>query len=40
MTGCIFKRKLPSGKTSWGYSIDIGKDANGKCNSCSRAASL
>lgn len=26
MTGCIFKRKLPSGSTTWGYSIDVGKD--------------
>jgi integrase len=30
MTGCVFKRKLPSGKISWGYSIDAGPDENGK----------
>lgn len=30
MTGCTFKRKLASGKVTWGYSIDIGKDADGK----------
>src|SRR5713226_8998890 len=30
MTGCVFKRKLPSGSTSWGYVIDVGKDENGK----------
>jgi integrase len=30
MTGCIFKRKLPSGKISWGYCIDAGRDDNGK----------
>jgi len=30
MTGCIFKRRLPSGRVTWGYSIDVGKDANGK----------
>src|SRR5205085_9478122 len=30
MTGCIFKRKLPSGKISWGYCIDAGRDENGK----------
>jgi len=28
--GCTFKRKLPSGKITWGYSIDAGQDANGK----------
>lgn len=30
MKGCVFKRVLPSGKISWGYSIDVGKDENGK----------
>src|SRR5579864_829905 len=30
MTGCIFKRTLPSGRITWGYSIDAGKDENGK----------
>src|ERR1019366_9319108 len=30
MTGCTFKRILPSGKISWGYSIDAGRDENGK----------
>ena len=30
MTGCVFKRKLASGKTTWGYSIDVGRDADGK----------
>lgn len=30
MNGCVFKRKLPSGKITWGYSIDAGKDENGK----------
>lgn len=30
MTGCTFKRKLPSGVISWGYSIDAGRDENGK----------
>jgi len=30
MTGCTFKRKLASGKISWGYSIDVGRDADGK----------
>jgi integrase len=30
MNGCVFKRKLPSGRVTWGYSIDAGKDANGK----------
>src|SRR5690242_18684311 len=30
MTGCIFKRRLPSGKISWGYCIDAGRDENGK----------
>jgi integrase len=30
MNGCIFKRKLPSGSVTWGYTIDAGKDANGK----------
>jgi hypothetical protein len=30
MNGCIFKRKLPSGAITWGYSIDAGKDENGK----------
>lgn len=32
MTGCIFKRKLPSGTVTWGYSIDVGRDQNGKRN--------
>jgi integrase len=30
MKGCVFKRMLPSGKTSWGYSLDHGKGADGK----------
>lgn len=30
MTGCTFKRTLPSGKVSGGYSIDVGRDADGK----------
>jgi Phage integrase, N-terminal SAM-like domain len=29
MTGCIFKRKLPSGKISWGFCLDAGRDENG-----------
>jgi integrase len=28
--GCVFKRKLPSGKTAWGYSLDHGKGSDGK----------
>jgi len=30
MNGCIFKRKLPSGRVTWGYSVDAGRDENGK----------
>jgi len=30
MKGCIFKRKLPSGKITWGYSLDHGKGADGR----------
>ena len=30
MTGCVFKRRLPSGKISWGYIVDAGRDENGK----------
>lgn len=30
MKGCTFKRTLPSGAITWGYSIDIGKDEHGK----------
>lgn len=30
MTGCIFKRKLPSGSITWGFSVDAGKDATGR----------
>ena len=30
MNGCVFKRKLPSGTITWGYSIDVGKDETGK----------
>lgn len=30
MNGCVFKRILPSGRISWGYSLDLGRDANGK----------
>lgn len=30
MKGCVFKRKLPSGKVTWGYSLDHGKGADGK----------
>jgi hypothetical protein len=30
MIGCTFKRTLPSGRITWGYSIDAGKDEHGK----------
>jgi integrase len=30
MNGCVFKRVLPSGRVTWGYSIDAGADENGK----------
>jgi integrase len=30
MTGCVFKRQLPSGSVTWGYSIDAGKDESGR----------
>ncbi len=30
MTSCVFKRKLPSGTVTQGYSIDTGRDENGK----------
>jgi hypothetical protein len=30
MNGCVFKRKLPSGKITWGFVIDAGKDEAGK----------
>jgi integrase len=30
MNGCVFKRKLPSGRIVWGFSIDAGRDENGK----------
>lgn len=30
MKGCTFKRTLPSGSITWGYSIDIGRDESGK----------
>jgi integrase len=30
MKGCVFKRRLPSGSISWGYSIDVGGDEKGK----------
>jgi integrase len=30
MKGCTFKRRLPSGSITWGYSIDAGKDEHGK----------
>jgi integrase len=30
MNGTIFKRKLPSGKVAWGYSIELGRDESGK----------
>ncbi len=30
MNGCVFKRTLPSGSVTWGYSIDVGTDENGK----------
>jgi hypothetical protein len=30
MNGCVFKRKLPSGRVTWGYSVDAGRDENGK----------
>ncbi len=30
MTGCVFKRKLQSGRITWGYSIDAGNDEHGR----------
>ena len=30
MTGTILKRKLPSGRISWGYIVDAGRDETGK----------
>ncbi len=30
MTGCVFKRTLPSGRIIWGYILDAGRDQNGK----------
>jgi hypothetical protein len=30
MKGCTFKRLLPSGSITWGFSSDAGKDENGK----------
>jgi integrase len=30
VTGCIFKRTLPTGRITWGYSIDAGRDEKGK----------
>jgi integrase len=30
VNGCVFKRKLPSGKITWGYSIDAGRGEDGK----------
>jgi len=30
MTGCVFKRRLKSGRVVWGYSVDAGKDENGR----------
>jgi len=30
MSGCVFKRKLPTGSITWGYSIDAGKDEKGQ----------
>ena len=30
MNGCTFKRILPSGRITWGYSIDAGHDKDGK----------
>jgi integrase len=30
VTGCVFKRALPSGRISWGYIIDGGKGEDGK----------
>ena len=30
MTGCVFKRILPSGRITWGYVIDAGRGENGK----------
>jgi integrase len=30
MNGCTFKRRLPSGRVTWGYVIDAGRDENGK----------
>jgi integrase len=30
MKGCTFKRTLPSGAVTWGYSLEAGRDQNGK----------
>lgn len=30
MKGCTFKRRYPSGKTVWGFSVDAGRDPTGK----------
>src|ERR1051325_3065253 len=30
MNGCVFKRKLPSGTITWAYSLDHGRQADGK----------
>jgi hypothetical protein len=30
MNGCVVKRTLPSGRITWGYSIDVGKDEGGR----------
>jgi hypothetical protein len=40
MNGCVFKRKLPSGAITWGYSIDAGIGPDGKRNVYSRADSI
>src|SRR5690348_12535373 len=38
VTGCIFKRKLPSGKISWGYCIDAGAMRTASANRCPKPA--
>jgi integrase len=30
MSGCTYKRKWPSGRITWTYAVDAGKDENGK----------
>jgi hypothetical protein len=28
--GCVFKRRLPSGREVWGFSVDVCRDSQGK----------